>query len=275
MSLRKLSIPTTSGVLLDGAESGDPQGMPVVFLHGVTDSWRSFMPLLSQLPSRYRSIALSYRGHGDSVKPDMGYRIENYADDLADALKFMGIERAAIVGHSLGTLVAQQFAATRPASVSALVLIGIFVDPSSNPTIAELWTSMFSTLEDPLEPAFVQSWQEGTSSPEVDPAFLEGVVAESLKVPALVWRQTFHGLLDTNLSAVLPGLQMPALVLTGDRDEMCHAEEELFSSSVKNVRRKRFGWAGHAPHWENSAAVADEIISFLDVIDSRAQSYRQ
>ena len=265
MRFRKLSISTSSGVTIDGAEQGDPAGTPLVFLHGATDSWRSFVPLLAQLPGTYRAIALSYRGHGDSAKPAKGYRIQDYAGDLADALTTLGIARTAIVGHSLGTLVAQQLAATRPDLVSALVLIGVFVDPSRNPVVAEFWRDVFSTLKDPLDPAFVRSWQEGTSSPAVDPEFLAGVVAESLKVPARVWREAFRALLDTDLSARLHALDMPALVLSGGLDEMCHAEEDLFATRVNNVSRKRFDWAGHAPHWEDPVAVAAEILSFLDV----------
>ncbi|SPH24648.1 Tropinesterase [Defluviimonas aquaemixtae] len=267
MNPRKLSVTTPLGLTLDGAEGGDPRGAPLIFLHGATDSWRSFLPLLAHVPDRYRTIAFSYRGHGDSAEPEAAYRIEDHADDLAAALSALGITRAAIVGHSLGTLVAQQFAASWPERASALVLIGIFVNPSRNPVIAELCRDTFSSLEDPLDPAFVRSWQEGTSSPAVDPAFLSGVVVESLKVPARVWRDTFHALLDTDLSDRLRALIMPTLVLSGAFDEMCHDEEDLFAASVRNVTRKRFGWAGHAPHWEDPASVAAEMVPFLDAVE--------
>lgn len=274
MKFRTRSITTSSGLKLDGVAGGNPAGIPLVLLHGATDSWRSFAPLLAHLPDRYRTIAFSYRGHGDSAKPEKGYRIEDYAGDLAETLNAIGIERTAILGHSLGTLVAQHFATSNSERVSALVLIGIFVNPSRNPVIAELWRDTFSTLKDPLDPAFVQSWQEGTSSPVIDPTILAGVVTESLKAPARVWRDMFHALLDTDLTGGLRALDMPTLVLSGAHDEMCHSEEDLFAASVSNVRRKRFEWAGHAPHWEVPKTVAGEVAAFLDRIDLSAPRSR-
>lgn len=77
----------------------------------------------------------------------------------------------------------------------------------------------------------------------------------------------FHGLLDTDLIGGLRTMGMPALVLSGARDEMCHAEEDRFAASVSDVRRKRFEWACHAPHWEDPETVAGEILAFLEAID--------
>jgi alpha/beta hydrolase fold len=72
-----------SGVALQYCEQGDPAGVPIICLHGVTDSWRSFELLFEHLPRSFRAIALSQRGHGDSDRPQSGYRARDFADDLA------------------------------------------------------------------------------------------------------------------------------------------------------------------------------------------------
>jgi pimeloyl-ACP methyl ester carboxylesterase len=63
-------------------EQGDADGVPVVLLHGVTDSWRSFEPVLPHLPDSIRAIAVTQRGHGDAPKPESGYLIEDLAGDV-------------------------------------------------------------------------------------------------------------------------------------------------------------------------------------------------
>ena len=68
------SVTLSSGITLQYAERGQTSGVPVVFLHGVTDSWRSFEPVLDRLPGTVRALAMTQRGHGDSSKPDNGYR---------------------------------------------------------------------------------------------------------------------------------------------------------------------------------------------------------
>src|SRR5262245_38892898 len=78
-------------------------------------SWR--------LPQDVHALAVSQRGHGDSERPPSGYRIADFAADALALLDSAGIERATVVGHSMGSLVAQELALTRPERVSCLVLI--------------------------------------------------------------------------------------------------------------------------------------------------------
>jgi pimeloyl-ACP methyl ester carboxylesterase len=69
-----LTLPT--GVRLEYVERGAPDGAPVIFLHGVTDSWRSFEGVLRLLPPYLRAFAVTTRGHGESSRPADGYRFE-------------------------------------------------------------------------------------------------------------------------------------------------------------------------------------------------------
>ena len=81
-ALRSKSL--ANGVRLHYAEQGDPGGVPVVMLHGITDSWRSFEPVMNALPSTVGAISVSLRGFGGSDAPPDGYTPDDFAADVHD-----------------------------------------------------------------------------------------------------------------------------------------------------------------------------------------------
>lgn len=258
-------IETRNGLLFSCAEQGDPHGVPVVLLHGYTDSWHAFAPLMARLPRRFRTVALTQRGHGDSVKPAKGYAVADFSADLDLALDALGIDRAVVVGHSMGSLVATRFAIDHPGRVAGLALIGAFTTLRGNEGAEGLWRDAVSTLSDPIDPGLVRSFQESTLARPVPPAFLEGVIAESLKVPARVWRDALHTMLDEDFSAALPLIAAPALVVWGERDEFTgRAEQDALITAIPGAVLKIHSNCGHAPHWEDPETVARQIVSFID-----------
>ena len=97
---------------------------PVVLIHGITSCSLSWVRVAAALAPRYRVIAPDNRGHGDSAAPTSGYRFDDQAEDTAHLLAALGIERAAVVGHSWGGAIAVSLAAgpTGAALVERLVL---------------------------------------------------------------------------------------------------------------------------------------------------------
>ena len=142
-----------NGVTLEYVEQGDRHGVPVVLLHGVTDSWRSFEHVLPHLPRSLRAIAVSQRGHGRSSQPATGYRFADFADDLVLFMDTLRIARAVIVGHSMGGGVAQRFALDHPDRTMGVVLAGTSPGMRGNPAVVEFWQSGVSTLTDPISRA--------------------------------------------------------------------------------------------------------------------------
>src|SRR5687768_9607856 len=98
--IRQINAATLSAKLrLPYVERGDPAGVPVVFLHGYSDSWRSWELLLAELPDSIHAYAITQRGHGDADRPADGYRPQDLASDAAAFMDAAGIEAAVIVGH--------------------------------------------------------------------------------------------------------------------------------------------------------------------------------
>lgn len=266
--VKALALP--SGVTLEYAEQGDPAGAPVIMLHGVTDSWRSFEPALPHLPRSLRVFALTQRGHGNADRPAAGYRTREFATDVAAFADALELGPAVVVGHSMGATNAKRFAIDHPGRTRALALVGSFATYRNNPALVEFWESDVSRLADPIEPGFVRAFQESTLARPVPPAFLDLVVQESLKVPARVWRSAFAGFLEDDFAAELGRIAAPTLLLWGDRDAFApRADQDILAGAIPHARLVVYEGAGHALHWEEPGRFAADLTRFIDGLPGR------
>lgn len=249
-----------NGLDLQYRESGDPRGIPVILLHGVTDSLRCWKPFTGALPRSLRAIAVSQRGHGDSSKPRGDYGSAAFAGDLAALLDALGLERAHIVAHSMSTWIAQRFARDYAERVESLTLIGGFVTLAGNAGVEEMMASI-NGMGDTIEPAFAQAFQEATVSTPLGPAYLDMVVAESLKVPAHVWRATFGAMAEEKPEST--SIACPALLISCEKDEFFTEKDRRDVAALFVDAQKIHYPLGHAPHWEQPARVAKDIAAFI------------
>jgi non-heme chloroperoxidase len=259
------SVELPNRVRLQYVEQGDPAGVPVLMLHGLTDSWHSFEPVLPYLPESIHAFVLTQRGHGDADHPATGYRTRDFAADVAAFTSALELGPAIIVGHSMGSTNAKRVAIDYPERTRALVLAGSFATYRNNPVLVEFWESTVSRLTDPIDPGFVREFQESTLAQPVPSAFLDTVVRESLKVPARVWRAAFAGLFEDDFAAELEKIAVPTLILWGDRDALARrADQDAFLSSIASSRLVVYHGAGHAFHWEQPERFAAGLASFIE-----------
>jgi pimeloyl-ACP methyl ester carboxylesterase len=255
--------PLADGARTTFATAGSPTGTPVVLLHGLSDSWRSYTTVLERLPAGMRAYAVSLRGHGDGDHPETGYQVSELAEDVAAFLDHVGVGRAVIVGHSLGAAVASAFAVAHPERAQALVLVAGFGRPGDDPALAE-FGEVIASLTDPVDADFVAEFQASTTAVPVPPAFMEMVVAESAKLPAHVWKGAIDGFMRHDHLAGLDRLAVPTLVLWGDQDQYVpRAEQDLFVQLIPGARLDVFEGIGHAVHWEAPERFIDTLASFV------------
>ena len=221
--LRFADAQLSTGVRLRYAQQGAPGGEPLVFLHGYTDSWFSFSRLLPLLPARYHAYALSQRGHGDSERPAGGYTVDHFAADVVAFLDAVGTERATLVGHSGSSFVARRVAETHGERVARLVLIGSPGSLGDNQEELELQTAV-RALEDPVPAQFARELQGSAAHVPLPEPFFERLVAESLKLPARVWKDALDGLFAFDDAADLGGIAAPTLLLWGEWDRLLPRE---------------------------------------------------
>jgi pimeloyl-ACP methyl ester carboxylesterase/tetratricopeptide (TPR) repeat protein len=254
----------STGVTLEYVEQGPRTGTPVILLHGITDSWRSFERVLPHLPSSLRVIAVSLRGHGGSSRPHAGYRAEDMAGDVDLLMEALDLPPALVVGHSMGSGVALRLALDHPARVGGLVLVGGSASWNQNPVVQEA-IAMGTSVQDPIDAAMVREFQLSTLVKPVPPEVVDTAVAESLKLPVHVWHEAFSALLHHDVVDRLPELRVPVRLIWGEHDTLAtRADQEAVLSQVPGARLSVYEGHGHAPHWEDPARVAQEIAAFAN-----------
>lgn len=258
-------------VRLEFAEQGNRSGTPVIALHGVTDSWRSFEPVLPHLPPDLRVLALTQRGHGGSEKPASGYRPADFAADVVAFMDAMAIERAVLVGHSMGSVNAMRCAIDHPSRVAGLLLAGTMPWFGRPPELQAFHREHIVPLTDPVPEAFARDFQCSTLARPIAASMLDRFVAESLRVPAHVWRAAFDGFIADDFSARLRQIEVPTLIVWGRHDAFCSADDQAaMQALIRTARLVEYTDAGHAMHWEEPQRFALDLTRFATSVAASA-----
>jgi pimeloyl-ACP methyl ester carboxylesterase len=261
------SVELPNQVKLPYVEQGDPLGVPVLLLHAIADSWHSFEPVLAHLPNSIHAFALTQRGHGDASRPAAGYRVHDFATDLAAFMDAIQLEAAIIAGGSSGGFVARRFAIDNPERTLGLVLMGSPASLRDKPGMQELWDSTVGKLTDPVDPGFVREFAESMLAQPVPQAFFETIVQDNLKVPAFVWRATFKGLMEDDSFGELHTIKAPTLIIWGDQDVILHrSDQEALAAAIPGARLMVYPSAGHAFYWEAPDRVASDLVAFIEAL---------
>jgi pimeloyl-ACP methyl ester carboxylesterase len=257
------SVTLETGIEMVYVEQGSPQGIPVILVHGYSDSHHSFDLNRPLFPRRFHVFAIDQRGHGDSSKPACCYTQADFANDIPAFMDAVGLARASLVGHSMGSFVVQKVALDFPERVNRLVLIGSAPTIAGNPVALELKAAV-DTLTDPVDPEFVIAFQSSTFFRPVPQEYLDTTVEQSLKMPADVWQQALDGLLAEDHSASLDRIEAPTLILFGDRDIfVTAAEQAIMDSEIPDSTLITYPDTGHGTHAERPRWVTRDIRRFL------------
>ena len=260
---RFAEIELATGIRMHYAEQGPANGTPIILLHGYSDSWFSYSLVLSALSRDNRVYALDLRGHGKTDRPTSGYRMREMAADVVAFMDAKNIVRATVIGHSMGGFVAQQVALAAPKRVGHLVLVGTATTPRNIVGMDELEKAVM-TLPDPVPDAFAREFQLSTVHTPVGDEFIDRAVAESLRLPARVWRELFIGMKATDPAVALGRSGIPTLVVRGEKDTYITREEtEALVAMVGAARQQTYTNTGHALHWEQPAAFAKDVLAFV------------
>jgi pimeloyl-ACP methyl ester carboxylesterase len=267
----KKTVALPNGEVLAYIDTGDPAGPALVLIHGYTDNARDWVPMLPYLSKRFRLILIDLRGHGQSSKPECCYTRVDFAYDIKLLLDVLSIQKADIVGHSLGSIVAQTFAEFWPERTSRVVLIastGGRPPGSTGPPQFD-FAAEIRKLKEPIDPdsPFMIAWWD--SPTPVDPEFIRRQRKDAAAIPLKVWLAVLDqglssGMAYTELQSTLPRLEAPTLLIWGSKDPIIEepARKTLIDALPK-ARVKIFEGLGHNPFWEDPAGVADAVNSFL------------
>lgn len=261
-SLKKV-IRLPNGMRLAYVELGNPKGDPLLLLHGYTDTSRSWS-LVAPYLEDYRLLIPDQRGHGAADAPACCYSMSAYADDARLFMDVLGIERAAVAGHSMGSMVAIAMAAEYPERVSEIVLVG---STALVPVKRGAWLyDQVAALQAPLDPGsqFMRDWHPANQPTPVDPLFAEAVRQDFMTIPLHVWRGVMRELAYVPVGRHAADVKAPVLVLSGGKDPLFPAEHhESLLKAFPSAEAHVFPELGHNPNWERPDLIAAAIKRFL------------
>ncbi len=255
----------TNGIRLHYYRSGGDKP-PLVLAHGITDSGMCWPLLSAELAPDYDLIAVDARGHGKSEKPDEGYGREEHAADLAGLIAALGLERPAVLGHSMGAGSSIVLAARYPHAVGCILL--------EDPPIRDLGKSV-------ADPAAAAEWSERIRqrhAKSIEELVAEGR-AENPQWPAAVFapwadakRQVSPNVVryitaeDATWTDYLQSVQCPALVITGEPALGGIVTAEMAARIVDmnpRFRLAHIAGAGHNIRRDRFAAYVEAVREFL------------
>jgi pimeloyl-ACP methyl ester carboxylesterase len=256
----KCKVRLATGIELAYIEAGPENGKPMILLHGLTDSSRSWSTTIAALHAAdpgLRIFALDQRGHGATSMP-VGANCPPspkscfiplyFAADVVAFMNAMKLEKAWIAGHSMGSVVAQQVALDRPDRVAGIILVATTASSRNNVILRDY------VLKEPV----MGSWKKmldakGITSPEavwnatprdadpnaddwilknwdVDPiadqSFIKAIVPETAVVKMGTWIGATEALLEFDNTARLASLAVPTLVLWGTQDAIFYKDPD-------------------------------------------------
>lgn len=233
----------------------------VLLLHGFTSSSRTWSLVAPLLAKQYRLLLPDMRGHGDSERPLTGYDIPQLAHDAVAFLDAVGVAHAHLIGVSLGSLIAQQAAASYPERFPTLTLVASGTG-QSNSAGREWLRQQIAQLTNPIDPHFLAEWMDNPNP--VDPVLHANVTAEVAAIPVHVWQGVANSMARHDPRPFLPTLAMPTAIVWGTLDQFFSAEEqEALVTLIPNATYKPYPGIGHNLHWEQPEQLVADIVAFL------------
>ncbi|MFC3797860.1 alpha/beta fold hydrolase [Cohnella sp. GCM10012308] len=243
-------------------QCGAPQGRPVLFLHGITENASAFEPLMRQLPDHLRPMALDLRGRGQSFKPESGYRMADYIEDLLVVCNSLNgyAERPVLVGHSMGARIAAAFAATHPTMADGVVLVD---PPLSGPgrSAFPLPLSRFLEPKRAIDEGRYDDFKAYYTTPGFD---YERKALELQSCATAAIEQSYAAMNAEPFHAYYRMLRLPALLLSAGLAPFIseEAEEELRTMNP-GIRTERLAYVGHEVHKLAPERLAASLTAFL------------
>jgi len=258
----------TTGIKMSYVEMGNPDGIPLVLIHGATDSYISFSQIGTYLADMgYHVYIPELRGHGKSSKPeDVKYTIALYAEDIAAWMDKIKLRNAHFIGHSLGSFIAQEMAITYPDRVKSMILLGSSNTAANNPSVKRLLEGDgefpgLLNLGGEIPADFLKSW---TASDNADADFIIYTYKHAKNLPYHVWINVFTNIAVDN-SERLKNVTLPTLIIWGGADDFFPLPNQLAlirALSSCDITFKKLDGLGHNLHWSGEAG--SDIAHYID-----------
>ena len=250
---------------------GPPNGPPVLLIHGLTGWWRSWEAWIPTLVEQWHVLAVDLRGHGSSGRVSGRYRVTDYAADMVAFVNSRTDRPPAIVGISLGALVAIGAAAELGVQVTALVLLDppLFLRDSSISAVPEqeAWFRwVHQATRTPAANADELLQQLGALYPEAGEAIVAETAAKLAKLAPDTVLAPLEGTLfdDFDIANSLKRVRCRTLLLHGKQSlgsVVREADVQLVKTHVDGIVIRQLAHVGHG--LEVDPVALEEVRHFL------------
>jgi pimeloyl-ACP methyl ester carboxylesterase len=243
------------------------EGPPLLLIMGLGADGSLWEDHVAALRARFRCIAVDNRGAGASSKPEGPYTTAAMADDHAAVMRALGLDRAGVVGISMGGAIAQELALRHPGTVTRMALVSSWA--RCDDYLRELFANLAAVRATAPTETFVQLLQLWVWAPEAFAARADELAEARTIDPSIMVRVkpfaaqaaacASHDALER-----LHAIGVPTLVTVGERDVFTppRFSEEL-ADRIPGAELRCFPGAGHVHHWEALDAFNDLLLGWL------------
>lgn len=222
------TVTTNDGVALHYDVAGT--GAPLVLVHGWNQTAALFERQVAGLSDRFRVITFDLRGHGESQRPDHGYRVSRYAMDLRTVITEVAGPPAHVLGHSLGCCVLwSYFDLFAGDGLDRVVFVDMMTHPIANPAFSEREVADYGSILSAETFFGIYNGLTGGAAGQVVPGLLEEMVTPGISTEDMAWLLAENARMPGSLSAreffsdiladwrdMPPRVNRPALYIAGE-----------------------------------------------------------
>lgn len=240
-----MSVVTLEGEIIHYEVLG--RGRPLIFLHGWIGSWRYWVPTMQAASISYRAYAIDLWGFGDTAKRPAMYTLENQMKLLENFLEVLGIGRIALIGHSMGAVVALNFARRHPEIVDRILLTEMPVEAAY--VSPRLRTAPVAELTDWLLARQPANESARIEAPKADPQAIQASLNE---------------LQGSNLRLLFQDLATPCLFIHGQNDPAVELPPQVVTDGLpERSHYVVFEQSGHFPMLDETLKYNRLLSDFL------------
>jgi pimeloyl-ACP methyl ester carboxylesterase len=236
------------------------EGPPLLLIHGLGYARWGWEPVVEPLARSFDAILFDNRGIGASDAPPGPYTAAEFAADALQVLDEAEVERAHVLGTSLGGMVAQELALAAPERVDRLVLA------STTPGGARAFPLPARTIELMTRGASLREFVENALAPDPDPEIVDRILVhrEATAQPVEAWSAQAAAGAAFDAFDRLEGIGAPTLVLHGTEDGVVDPRNAtLLAERIPGARVELFEGGGHLFFWEQPDRFVDVVTEFL------------